>query len=259
MPVRAAGLGPFAEQIALRPEVDGIPRLIMRVPEIEIVVMHALDHQKARAGILIDFGELRPGRAWWDSSRAGLPCSQTRTDGRNSSDDFCRRSCRAHTACAHTSRRSGRRLAGRSEPRCRTWPRAARPACRDNFSRWIPTSARTVRARWANPVSLPGRSESPIGTLSCACGGGTSGIGVTLVSTANPSIDAVSARAVINGIPYLTMLVSFILDFENAAMCGSATPVATAKRSAGKLKSNEHIWSIYCVNRFKSIASAIAL
>src|SRR6185369_10987089 len=29
--VRATGLGPFANQIALRPEVDGIPRLVMRV------------------------------------------------------------------------------------------------------------------------------------------------------------------------------------------------------------------------------------
>jgi hypothetical protein len=50
--------------------------------------------------------------------------------------------------------------------------------------------------------------ESPNGTLFSACGGGTSGKGATLVSTAKPFVTATNARAVINGILFLTEFIT---------------------------------------------------
>ena len=53
--------------------------------------------------------------------------------------------------------------------------------------------------------------ESPIGTLSSACGGGTGGVGASEGRVAQPAIAASSATPVINRIPFLTMFISFML------------------------------------------------
>ena len=53
------GLGPFAEEVALGAEVDGVPRLVSRIPVVEIVVVNALDEQKPRADVLVKLNDRR--------------------------------------------------------------------------------------------------------------------------------------------------------------------------------------------------------
>ena len=57
MPWRANRLLPCAQNVALGAEVDGVPRLVFGVPVVELVVMHALNNEKARAGIAIELDQ----------------------------------------------------------------------------------------------------------------------------------------------------------------------------------------------------------
>ena len=51
------GFGPFADEVALRSHVHRVPGLIGGVPVVEVVVMHALHDEEARAGVVIDLDE----------------------------------------------------------------------------------------------------------------------------------------------------------------------------------------------------------
>jgi hypothetical protein len=52
------GINPFTKQITLGTYIHRVPRLITRVPEVEIIMMHALNHQKSCSCFLIELREI---------------------------------------------------------------------------------------------------------------------------------------------------------------------------------------------------------
>src|ERR1019366_6508007 len=84
--------------------------------------------------------------------------------------------------------------------------------------------------------------KSPIGTLSCACGGVTVGIGASLGRVAQPVIAAISATAAVNCIPYLAMFIFFLVNFDfigQRIICSPVPPL-----------SNSSILSVFSIGAF---------
>ncbi len=50
----ARGLRPDADNVVLRPHVHGIPARVLRVPKVEVIVMHAHADEVLRAGLLVE-------------------------------------------------------------------------------------------------------------------------------------------------------------------------------------------------------------
>jgi len=50
---------PFAQQIAMRAERDGVPRLVAGVPVVVLVMVHALNQKEPGAGVVIGLGQRR--------------------------------------------------------------------------------------------------------------------------------------------------------------------------------------------------------
>ena len=61
---------PLAQQVALRPDIYGVPGLVLRVPQVVVVVVYALNHQKSCTGFLIERRQIL-----WVEFR-GVPCTQ---------------------------------------------------------------------------------------------------------------------------------------------------------------------------------------
>ena len=53
----AASIGPLTQQVTLGTYVDRVPRLVSRVPQVVVIVMHALYHEEAGTRLMVELGE----------------------------------------------------------------------------------------------------------------------------------------------------------------------------------------------------------
>ena len=116
--------------VALRPHLHSVPARVLRVPQVEVVVVHAHAHEVFRAGFLVEAHQVIgvPLLGLPDADQIFVADLGWRpVSSRGDIVGTARPGC---TCCARTNRRLRSPIAAPNAPRCRTWRRETTPGTR---------------------------------------------------------------------------------------------------------------------------------
>ena len=105
----------------LRPYVGGVPRLVLRIPHVEVIVMHAHAHEIFCAGFLVQAHELGGVKLFGFPKRNGVFVAKFGRMAVGFAVIKVLLGLLPCTCCGHTNRRLQWPTADPNAPRCRTW------------------------------------------------------------------------------------------------------------------------------------------